>query len=299
MPAEQVAQLQDLIRLLSRPGERRVHVTVDERHQPDLSGEVEQAVEGAVGDARRFAGDLRRHEFLVNRELANAREHPGERRQHPPHVIGGVHVGGVEPGDHRVETRLLVRRQRPVGHRDEGVGEGVVVKRGVRSAGNRSARSRRCCRTTTAAAAGCRRSRRDRPSSPWCAGSRGCSSLPGCSSSGGSASRSPRRCPRPRWGCERSAARRRARNRAARRDRARFVDDDSWSCSEEDRERRRERRALLAAHVVAKRAADRRAVHINQLHVQPDVAGIAWIDVHPDQVFGALIEASRLVAEDL
>ena len=36
------------------------------------------------------------------------REHARERRQHAPDVIGGVHVGRVEAGDHRIEARLLL-----------------------------------------------------------------------------------------------------------------------------------------------------------------------------------------------
>ena len=62
-------------------------------HQPDFGGEVEQAVEGGVREARDVAGDLRRDELLVDRELADAREHPGKRLQHAPDVVRGVHVG--------------------------------------------------------------------------------------------------------------------------------------------------------------------------------------------------------------
>ena len=57
---------------------------------------------------------------------------PGNVVQHAADVIGGVHVGRVEAGDHRIEARLLApasatgRR-----HRDVGVGERVVVERRV------------------------------------------------------------------------------------------------------------------------------------------------------------------------
>ena len=76
-------------------------------------------------------GDLRRHELLVDAELADAGEHARERPQHAADVIGAVHVGRVEPGDHRIEARLRVRRQRSVGDRDRGVGERVVVERRI------------------------------------------------------------------------------------------------------------------------------------------------------------------------
>ena len=99
--------------------------------RPASAGEIEDAVEGRVEQAGRLAGDLRRHELLVDRELADAREHAGERQQHALDVIGGVHVRRIEPRDHGVEARLLRRRQRPVLHRDERVGERVVVERRV------------------------------------------------------------------------------------------------------------------------------------------------------------------------
>ena len=120
-----------LVRLLARLRERHVDVVVHDHDEPDLAGEVEDPIERRVGEARGLAGDLRRDELLVDRELADAGEHAREGQQHAADVIGRVHVGGVEAGDHRVEARLLRRRQRAVGHRDERVGERVVVERRV------------------------------------------------------------------------------------------------------------------------------------------------------------------------
>ena len=77
------------------------------------------------------ARDLRRDEFLVDRELADAREHTRERFEDAPDVIGSVHVRGVEPRDHRIESRLLCGFQLLERARDVGVGERVVIKRGV------------------------------------------------------------------------------------------------------------------------------------------------------------------------
>ena len=83
-------------------------------------------------EAGRLARDLRGHELLVDRELADPGEDAGERLEHALDVVGRVHVGRVEARDHGVEARLLRGRERAVGHRDEGVGERVVVERGVR-----------------------------------------------------------------------------------------------------------------------------------------------------------------------
>ena len=79
-----------------------------------------------------MAGDLRRHELLVDAELADAGEHPREREKHPSDVVGGVHVGGIEAGDHRVDARLLRLVQGPVFRGDDGVDERVVVERRIR-----------------------------------------------------------------------------------------------------------------------------------------------------------------------
>ena len=82
-----------------------------------------------------------------------------------------------------------------------------------------------------------------------------------------------------------SSQRRRRRTAPDRRDRERRTCDlrvmvvTLARLSEEHRERRRERRAVLAADVVAERAADRRAVHVDHLHVQPVVARVDGIVV--------------------
>ena len=56
---------------------------------------------------------------------------PGNVVQHAPDVVDAVHVGRIEPGDHRIEARLLLLRERAVHARDVGVGERVVVERRV------------------------------------------------------------------------------------------------------------------------------------------------------------------------
>ena len=131
VPHGQIPQLRDLIRILSGTREGHVDVVVQDHHEADLAGRVEDAIQRRVEQARGLAGDLRRHEFLVDRELADAAEHARERLQHALDVVGRIHVGRVEAGDHRVETRLLGGRQRLVGHRDRRVGERVVVQRRV------------------------------------------------------------------------------------------------------------------------------------------------------------------------
>src|SRR5512145_3228363 len=71
------------------------------------------------------------------------------------------------------------------------------------------------------------------------------------------------------------------------------------SPSEEHRERGRVGPARLAAAVVAERAADRRAIHVDDLEVQPVIARVPGVEVRADQVLGAVTESGVLVAEDL
>jgi hypothetical protein len=85
-----------------------------------------------IFQAGHVAAHLAAHELLVDAELANAAEHAGEGEQHAPDVVGGVHVSGVEAGDHRVQPLLLFRCERTVLHRDVRIGEAVVVQRCVR-----------------------------------------------------------------------------------------------------------------------------------------------------------------------
>ena len=66
MPHEQRLQLRQLIRLLVRPRERHVDVVVQDDDEADLAGEVQDAIERGIGQARGFAGDLRRDELLVD-----------------------------------------------------------------------------------------------------------------------------------------------------------------------------------------------------------------------------------------
>jgi len=63
----------------------------------------------------------------VNGELADAGETPGKSAA-PANVIDGVHIRGIETGDHGIERGLLFLGKRFVGHGDPRVGEGVVVE---------------------------------------------------------------------------------------------------------------------------------------------------------------------------
>ena len=80
VPLEEVPQLDELIRLLLRLRERHVDVVVQEHDESDLAGEIEDPVERRIREAGRLAGDLGRDELLVDRELADAREHAGKGR---------------------------------------------------------------------------------------------------------------------------------------------------------------------------------------------------------------------------
>src|SRR5512136_1756596 len=61
--------------------------------------------------------------------------------------------------------------------------------------------------------------------------------------------------------------------------------------SEEHRECRRDGRAVLAANVVAEGAADRRVVDVNDLQVEPVIAGVEGVEVQAGEVFGAVAES--------
>ena len=104
---------------------------MDQNNQTDFGGEIEQPIQCRILKAGHLAGDLCRDKLLVNGEFADARENSGKCLQHAPNMIGGVHVGRIEAGDHRIEARLLFLRKRLVGHRDTRVGERVVVERRV------------------------------------------------------------------------------------------------------------------------------------------------------------------------
>ena len=79
---------------------------MDQHHQTNLGREIEYSVKGRILEAGDFPGDLARHELLMDREFANAGEDPRKRLQHPPNVISGIHVRGIESRDHRIEPRL-------------------------------------------------------------------------------------------------------------------------------------------------------------------------------------------------
>ena len=131
MALEQRLHLREIHRLGIGLCERHVDVVVEDDDEPALGGEVENPIERRIGQARGLAGNLRGHEFLVDAELADAGEDAGEGLQHAADVIDGIHVRRVEPGDHRIEARLLLLRERAIGAGDERIGERVVVERRV------------------------------------------------------------------------------------------------------------------------------------------------------------------------
>lgn len=131
VPARQLPQIGNDVGILVGAWERRVDVAVQHDGHADLGGEVQDPIERFVLECCDLAGDLRRDELLVDRELADSREHPREDLQHPADVVRGVHIGRVEAGDHRIESLALFRRQLKIRVGDDRVGEGVVVERRV------------------------------------------------------------------------------------------------------------------------------------------------------------------------
>src|SRR6267378_474246 len=92
-------------RLSAGFGKWHIHVVVDKNDESCFCGKVQDQIKGWVlkggGFPCYFCGD----EFLVNAELTNARENAREREKDTTNVIGTVHVSGIEPGNHGIESR--------------------------------------------------------------------------------------------------------------------------------------------------------------------------------------------------
>src|SRR5215475_3792940 len=111
--------------------ERKVDVVVKDDNETRFGGEIENAIEGRILEAGYFPGNLCGDKFLVNGEFADAGKDAGESLQNAADVVGGVHVRGIEAGNHGIDSGLLLFRERFVGHSDCCVAERVVVERGV------------------------------------------------------------------------------------------------------------------------------------------------------------------------
>jgi len=92
---------------------------------------VQNAIQRRILETGCLSRDLRRHELLMDRKLANTREDAGKQSQHTANVIDRIHVGRVESCDHGIEPLLFFGRQRTISTRYVGVGERVVVKRRI------------------------------------------------------------------------------------------------------------------------------------------------------------------------
>ena len=77
MALEQRFHLREIDRLGIGLGERHVDVVVKDADESGFPGKIQNAIERRVCQAGGFARDLRGDEFLVNRELADARNTPG------------------------------------------------------------------------------------------------------------------------------------------------------------------------------------------------------------------------------
>src|SRR5204863_8417738 len=88
MSHDEVMHLLQVRRWRPRLRERHVDVIMDEDEQSGLSRESKDAVERRIEQAGHATGDLRRHEFLMDRELTDAREDAREDREHASDVVG-------------------------------------------------------------------------------------------------------------------------------------------------------------------------------------------------------------------
>ena len=109
-----------------------VDIVVKYHDQADLPCERQYFIQRRIEQARRVARHFRGNEFLVDGKLTDARENARIHQQHPAYVICRVHVRRVEPGDHRIDARAILRRQTQVLIRDDRIRERVVVELGIR-----------------------------------------------------------------------------------------------------------------------------------------------------------------------
>src|SRR5438094_6430766 len=111
MPLEDGFQLVEVGRFrfvfCNIPCDRDVDIIVEDDHETNFRSEIEYAIESRVLKAGNLAWNLCRHKLFVNCELADTSEDSGENPQHSANVVHGIHVRGVEPGNHGIETGLL------------------------------------------------------------------------------------------------------------------------------------------------------------------------------------------------
>ena len=108
-------------------------IAMQDNHQANLGGFGQDAVQRRVVQAGRMPRNLRRHDLLVNAELADAGKHAGERAQDALDVVGGVHVRRVEARNHGVHPLPLRVRQRQVLVRDHRIHKRIIVECSVRA----------------------------------------------------------------------------------------------------------------------------------------------------------------------
>src|SRR5262249_21614922 len=94
--------------------ERNVDIVVEDDDKARLTSEIEDPIQSWILKASDFAGNFRRHKFLVNGEFTNPREHAWECLEGSADVIRSIHVRRVEAGYHGIKTCLLFFRQRHV-----------------------------------------------------------------------------------------------------------------------------------------------------------------------------------------
>ena len=133
MPPDHLHEGVEMRRPRSFARQDHVHVVVHQGQEPDLPGELEDPVECRITKARHVPHRLGRHHLLVDGKLPDSRKHARIQAEHPADVIRRVHVGRIEPGDHGIEARPLLRGQCENRLRHHGIHERVVVERGIRA----------------------------------------------------------------------------------------------------------------------------------------------------------------------
>src|SRR6476646_2155358 len=86
---------------------RSINIVVQNDHQTNFRGKIQNEIESRILQAGDFARNFCRDEFLMNCELTDASEHSGKSLKDSANVVSSIHIRGIEAGNHRIKAALL------------------------------------------------------------------------------------------------------------------------------------------------------------------------------------------------
>ena len=81
---------------------------MDQYDQARLCRKIHDGVQGRIGKAGPFSGDLGGNKFFMDAELPDTRKNTRKSQEYSADVGFGVHVRRVEPGDHGIKALLFI-----------------------------------------------------------------------------------------------------------------------------------------------------------------------------------------------